>query len=126
MLVVNCALCGARVRSTRPSSSASFQGAGVPEDATLQRLFGLRARNRASARLHNEVVTLTLDDGSARQGNCYRMCLEAHQQDSTRRGTRDNPSTSYITARARAARQSEPIKLEVCVLNAPTWVHRII
>ena len=112
-----CALCGAIIQSGRSSASASFKGAGLPSDDVLYNLFGLRARSRESAYVHNETVSLTLDNGSSLRGNCYRMCLKANTLDSTRRGTRVTPSTSYTAAPSRAPRQSELEQLTVCLLT---------
>ena len=90
----------------------------MPDDAVLQRLFGLRARCRGSERLHNEKMELTLDNGSVCRRNCYVTCLMAHKEDATRRGTRENPATSYVVAPARGTRLSElrKIDFEVCPL----------
>ena len=111
-----CALCGAFVKPGSSAASTSFKGAGLPSDDILHRLFGLRARSRESAYVHDTTVSLTLDNGSSLRGNCYRMCLKANTLDSTRRGTRDTPATSYIAASSRAPRQSELEQLTVCLL----------
>jgi hypothetical protein len=92
-----CALCGRQV-TPNERQSASFKGAGMPDDDSIYRVITQRLHGK-----HGRSEWLCKNKRAEASASCYLLIKSVHQDLETRRQVRGAPTTTYATHTRNAA-----------------------